>query len=731
MRQMSKIGIGIGGVLLLCLFAFLPATYERTIRDGTDEFNSHHALWGKRVKTVSDVAVSPIRDIGLILVNLKRVSSLASVMVQVKNEAGEVVADKTVSLPPSIDDEFTWFSFDSTIVQAGERYTVEVSAPEASSDAPVGVRFDATTKELALAIHERIPVWEKVVRWTQEHEKRFTVAWHMAVWGASLAALCLLLEYMHRKNALFGMACAFLFLVGVTLYIRIPVSNAIDSAYGGDAFNYLLKGNAWPQGADPFSADPRKAPLYSFLTVPGLFPSLDPILWARGISIVASMATVILACLFLMQMGVPLAIALGGGLLLSVNRDYQFESVQGLSNSLYAALIMAAAYLFLVGRRYAVSVVAGLATLTRYEGGAAAVVLLGSFLLPPYRKISSYVRDFFPFLFLSAIPLVLTPITGAVGVRTASDIAGDEGLYVAYSWEYLLPSIKAFKLFFGRLWILAPGVGDVFLAFGYGVLIGIVGVWFFKRYGHPRKMLVIFPLSICLALLFGALWGDGSEIKVFIALLSGLTGLGAAAGMYMNPKRYLPVLLMVLLQTAVITAILPKNRYYLQIIPFIAIAIAGGIWVISGAKEASKASRIVAVLALSLVIAFVYGNVGESLSGQISDYNEKSAEQTVMVEAGRYVKRNIDGVVASSADSGDIQLRVYVEEDRLFMLPSSLDTPALQYEKLKAIDAVVIVETSWNPYFQDLMSQMPEKFEQVQVITTRHSSDTATIYRVY
>lgn len=729
MRQYRPLYIAGTLILLGVLLLFAPVTDERTIRDGTDEFGAHHALWGQRMKSVTETATSPIRDVGLILVNLRRASSLAPAVVQVHTEGRGIVGTKTVPLSPTQDDEFTWVSFGSVIVQPGERYTVEVSAPTAPQDAPVGVRFDRESKELALSVHERIPAWENISRWIAGHQKRFSLAFRMAVWGIVLAALFLLLEYIAKKNKKVGIVLAMTLLAGLTLYIRIPLSNSLESAYGGDALNYILKGNAWIVGADPFAADPRKAPLYSFLVTPGMLPGLDPILWGRGISILAAMGTVVLVSLFLLRVGAPLSLALGGGLLLSVMRDYQFESIQGLSNPLFAALILAASYAFVTKRKYLVSVFAALATLTRYEGAAAAGMLLPAMWISYPSKVRAIFREALPFLILCAIPFLLTPLTGNLGVRTVSDLTGDEGLYIAYSWEYFLPSIKAFQVFFGRLWILAPGVGHPLAALGYGAIIGIGGIWFFRRYGHPRKALAVFPILFSAALLLGVLWGDGSEIKFFIALFSGLVGFGAAAALYYNVRVYLPIILMVVTQAMVITAILPKNRYYLHILPFIVIAIVGSIWVVSGAKQASRISRICAVFSIALMISFVYANAEEALSGQLSDYNEKSVEQTVEIQAGRYLKK-VSGK-AAVYEGIDLPIRAYLPQERIIYFPETLQDPKAQYAKIRDLGAVFLLNTTDKPYFSSLLQEMPEKFQEIASFKTKWSHITATVYRVY
>lgn len=724
-KKIAVIIAGLGVVLIGAVF--LPVSYERTIRDGTDSFGTHHALWGDRVKTVTETTQSDIQEVGLIFVNLRRAQSLAPVTVVVSSPQQGVIATKEVTLPATVDDEFTWLSLGGAKIDAGNEYTVAASAPLASREFPVGVRFQEEDKQLALSVRERIPRWEYILRWTQEHDKQFSTFVEIIKHAVVLAICVFVFERIAQNNKKLGTGIALLVLVIVVLYYKLPVSHAVDSAYGGDAFNYILKGNAWIVGEDPFAADPRKAPLYPFLLAPGLLPGIDPLLWARGVSIAASLGLLVLVVLFLMRLGAPLAVSLGGAFLLAANRDFQFETIQGLSNTLYAALIMAASYAFVSSKRYLVSVFSALAALTRYEGAAVAGILIPSLWLTHRGKVSQLVREAIPFIVLISIPFLLTPLTGNVGVRTISDITSDEGLYVAHTWEYFLPSIQAFKLFFGRMWILTQNVGDVFLVFGYGVLAGICGILLYKKIKYLQSLVQIIPAIIFLFLLHGALFGF--DLKTIIAFFSALTGFGVAVVCVLRPKVCIPIVLMVLVQTAVITAILPKNRYYLQIIPFLAMAIAGALYMVGGGKNMRKLPYIFSVFSLCLAVSILFQNAGDALSGQISEYNEKSAVQTVMVDAGRYLK-NVSGNVALY-NQNDLMLRAYLPEQRLVSFLETMQDTDEQFERMQQLHVEYFVEASEAPYFAKLIAEKPEAFEEIAVYKTRWSDVSATLYRVY
>ena len=282
---MKRVGwyIVLACIVVCGLVFLLPSSYEKTMREGTDEFRAHHALYGNRVKSVSAHTSSPVTSIGIILVNLRRASSLAPVTVTVAPQ-GHASVSLSRQLSPILDDEFIWF--DVSIPKETD-FTVDVSAPSASIGSPVGVRFDVADGQLALAVRERIPVYEQILRWAENNPRRSSRAGLVIGGGLAMTMMLISGQWLYTRYRKETVLLAALLLVGITLYLEVPLSNAIESAFGGDAFNVILKSRAWISGEDPFAADSRKAPLYPFLILPGLLPSLDPILWARGVSILA------------------------------------------------------------------------------------------------------------------------------------------------------------------------------------------------------------------------------------------------------------------------------------------------------------------------------------------------------------------------------------------------------------------------------------------------------------
>ncbi len=709
-------------VILLLGLQFIPVSYERIIREGTDRFETHHALWGKRVKTVSSTAEAPIRSVGLMLVNMRQAASVAPahVSVSVANR-GEIAAGEMSVVG---DDTFAWFHLAPEVVASQEEYTIAVSAPRATQEFPVGVRFDEESTDLALIVREKVSMHEYALRWKAENPDISRTLIMMVFGGTLLAIFLFFLDVLFTasdtikrsawKNVLWICSLTLLFIC--TVAMRVPLANAVDSSYGGDAFNYLLKSRALIDGEDPFAADPRKAPLYSFLVSPGLADPFDAVTWERWVSMFAAAGAVVLVALFLRKVNVPHSLALAGGVLLAVNRDFQFESVQGLANTLYVFLILLSAYVFFIGRTYLVAVVTALATLTRYEGGAVAALLLPVSMFIEKHSIRRKLRALIPFSILLLIPFLMLPFSETLGVRTVSDIRGDEGLYVAYSMEDFSSNFIGFKHFFGRLWVLTPHIGKPFVALGFGVALGLAGAFIGARFGLVQHIRPFIPYGVIFFILAVVIRGAAEQADYLVQLFAFLAGVGVGTALWRFPKQSIPILLMILVQVIAITAILPKSRYYLPIVPFIALGITGGVYVF---VTGTKSHRFVfgPLLCVCMIASFTYANAKDALIGQVSDYNEKSAGQTVLLNAARFMKHR-EGVLAAVEES-DLQFRTYLFGDQLVIFPDHLRDIDAQYAKLKESEVSYISETTENPYFEKL------------IFAARWADVSSVLYRVY
>jgi len=144
---------------LAAVAVFYPVNQQRIINVGTDEYAAHHALYGKRIKSQVITINGKLRGIGAVLVNLRRASQLTGVKVAVYTVDNELLAEQDIPDEDIKDDSIAWTNF-SDLDIPGRQVRVDFSAPEATKDNPVGLRFElGSPEELALAVRERVPFW--------------------------------------------------------------------------------------------------------------------------------------------------------------------------------------------------------------------------------------------------------------------------------------------------------------------------------------------------------------------------------------------------------------------------------------------------------------------------------------------------------------------------------------------------------------------------------------------
>lgn len=732
-RWLIALGIGCGVSLLL----LMPVKYYRTVSEGTDVYEAHYVLYGDRIQEQRVQIEHELVGIGVIAVDFRRSQNLKPVEVIVRTLDGEIMSRGEIAPEQVADDSFVWTQLSDKVDRRGEA-VIEFKVPQAEVKNPVGLRFDKESGHVALGLLERVSLAQRIVIWTEDHPDR-ALRVILVVTGGCLIALILSLASMQRRIGKLSVTTWLIIgLAIMALLVRIRTAVQVDSVFGGDAFNYLIQSRAWLSGANPFAEEfRRKAPLLPFLLLPGWLGLIDPIVWGRIISMLAAAGAVVMLPRLLMFLQVPRQLALGAGLLLAINRNFWWESVHGLANTLYAALIVGAVYAFMLHRkkygRYLVGVLVGLTTLTRWEGGAVAAVLLPAVWIWHRLNIKTIIYTGWPALVLAAIPFVFWPITGETGMRTMADMAGDGGLKLAYSWGDFVGNLEGLELFLGRNWILVEGVGEQLGWLAGGLVSGLIlGFLHRKKFWIYSGLVRLLPYALLIILLAGLVESSRESYKYLTMSLTALTGVGWGASIVIKPKFSIPVGLMLIGQVLVITMILPKSRYYLQLIPFLCAGIIFGLWTISDWRR-SYVSRVGTVLLVGAFSMLVYLDSARAMPGTISGYNEKSGNHTVVRQACRYLldRSGNVGVVEES----DLPARIYLTLDRTRIFPiewaENMEdlTDEEIYTWLEELNISYIIETTAQPVF-DIVERHPDDFELLKEFGSRHTEEKAMVYRV-
>jgi len=405
----------------------------------------------------------------------------------------------------------------------------------------------------------------------------------------------------------------------------------------------LSKAQAVVLGDDPFAADPRKGPLFSALLIPGFF-SADPVLWARWVTLLAAVATVVLLVGLARRFDLPWGLAIGSGLLLAVNQDFIWESVNGMANTLYVAVITAALLLYLLADKkwaqWTLAVMCGLIFLTRFEGGTFAVVLLGALWWRerlPWRRALALIAIC---AVIMLIPQVSILWSGGSGIRSIEDVNSDTGLFVVRSYDDLVNNVGRFNRFLTSAWLLPKAGADRFIWWGFiiGVIGGAITTW--SRLKWPeisRGYRLIIGGFLLLGLIGLILLNSSAAREYLVALPWVLIGLGIVPWWRSRPFDATVMFIALLIQTVIILFILPKPRYFLPLIPYFSLLMVFGVLTLHRWKE-NRRMWLVPLAVIGILASLFYVDGRNTVQDRLEHHNLKAEAVTPMVEAMRYVR---------------------------------------------------------------------------------------------
>ncbi|MBI3255912.1 MAG: hypothetical protein HYZ63_02990 [Candidatus Andersenbacteria bacterium] len=719
---------GVAASIALGALLFVPTTYREEIRQGTDTYSAHKQIAGAKVVKTEILAPAKFKGAGFVLVNMKKVSG-GPVEVSYFNSDRQAVG-KSVIPPEKIkDDTFAWADIPA-VTLPDNKVTIEIKAPQAAAQNPIGLRFDLDTSEPSLGISRQVPAWQQLPLWIGNNKDLARHIGRLLVGTLGLTVFLLGLQYLIKKEKtrlLIGIIAVTLIAIG----IRIPLLQEVESVFGGDAFNYLFKAMAWVNGYDPLFADARKGPIYALALIPGLLMP-DPLLWGKVVNIASAATASVLVAGILALLSAPAAIAIAGGLLVAVSRQLWWESVHSLGNVPFTALMLASIFFFIKAQKkkgaYGLGLLSALTSLTRYEGIVAAAVLMPAVWL--YKKFNLQILKqlLIPFLLLLAIPMLMWAVTGQLGIRTWSDIEGDAGLGLARSIDDFKENVKLYRLWVGRSWVFTPYVGHQAAAVGWGVAtavaIAAIKRWHKKLFPAAQATL---PAIITVLVATIVLRDSGDVLKHLSLVFTYVAGIGVGYGLIYFPRTAVPVLLIFISQSIIITAILPKDRYYIHLLPLLGLAVVSGIWAIGGNLPAGKKNfkhSLLPIVLASLLISIVYLDSQHAIGGLVEEYNQQSQETTVLLQAARHL-RGQSGILAAASDY--LPFRAYLTDARLKNFRDE-KTPGQVISWLTENNIQTVAELNSNPVFAETLQAYPNRFTQTARFTTKFGRATVTLY---
>lgn len=663
----------------------------------------------------------------------------------VMNQQGRTLAHKKVSL--TAEDQWQRIVFDQSL-PAGH-HTLTLTSPSSTTQAQaILVRFQPQSDlhgdghmvvdgqpsygDLGFRTLDRVPLWRFLLRWGQVTDKAALRGLSCLTIAAGLAALLLILGWRirsSRKKIILAIAFGVLSLAVIGL--RLPYTHEIEGIFGGDAFNYLTKTRDLLEGRDIFASDPRKGPLYSLLLIPG-FLTADPLLWSRWVGIGAAVATTLLLAKVARQFSLGWAMALGAGALLAVNKDFIWESPSGLANTLFTALIVAATLAYLKAShrtwQWVLSILLGLIFLTRYEGGVIAVVLLPALWWRerlPWKHALSLIAVTG---MIMAIPQLSLVWSGVSGIRTADDLLSDDGLSIALSSEQLVYNLDRLWRFLTTVWLIPESTKLIVPAIIVGLLVG-VGLEFTRRSSPAYKNInAVISGGALLGLLLLVMAKSSAAREYFVAVPWLLIAVGLVPWIRSRPFDAIVIVMMLCVQTAVITVILPKPRYFLPLIPFMSLLMAFGLrrlfmW------NNTLLARANAVFALSLIAVLFYTDGRASLLKQTEKYNTQAHPVSVMIEAAKFLRSDRGRVGFYTSQEQPI-MTYLPPARRLFFSPSDPTSIEEELRWIAAHNLRYVVERNEPPQWRSVR-QYPEIFEHKHTFDTIYGEAKVKVHRVH
>lgn len=661
------------------------------------------------------------------------------------NELGRTVIN------PGLQDK--WFRVDfEQPLPPGNHTIIFKTEPPASLEQALLIRFQPQSDrysegdmivdgkqsygDIAFKTFERLPAWRALLAWGQVNN---TSVWKGSVLVARgiivavivLAATTLKLKRWPMANILVPLILLFF----ISVIVRIPYTKSIEGVYGGDAFNYLSKTNAFLTGDDPFAADPRKGPLYSVLLLPSFLMS-NPLLWSRWVGIIAASLTASLLPLVARRFGLAWPLAVLTGLLVAVNQEFIWESLSGLANTLFAFLILLCIYSYLQIKTsktwlWVLAVCSGLTMLTRFEGALVGAILLPSAWWQYRLRLKPILLSTLLAAAIMALPLISFFWSGVSGIRTPADISGDSGLFLVRSIkdEQLILNIERSYEFFTNLWLQTGDNIPIGLLIGQGLLIGVLLI--ILRYLVPKISRVgMTTLGGLIILSFLLLLIMNNEInrEVLSSALYVLTGIGLVFWLKKRPWVAAATIFTILVQISTVIWILPKGRYFLPVIPFLNLAIVFGLNSFFAGRNIRRKLPLLFLVSTAAVFFYIDGHT--TLQDRLQDYNEKAQDTAVLLNAITYF-RNAEVRVGVHA-TGDVPTVLYIPSERLFTFntPTEQNLARQEINWLNENNIEQIMERDRKPQWVSVR-QYPEVFSPFRTFSSAYGDSRVFVYSVH
>jgi hypothetical protein len=697
-------------LLLMALVFFWIVRQERVLSRGIDNFQSHRLLYGERQVTETIKLPHPVTKLGAIIVGLKAHQPLSPVHIQALNATGQTIASAEISSDKIQDDQFAWVEFNPPLPAQPEPVTLVFSAPTATNQTPLGIRFDSELphQPLALSLEERVPVGLAFSnRLTNSRDYPLLIFTFLA------SALLTSFTFLPRR---FVQLSALLLIVALAVTGRFLILPHLHGVSGGDPYNYLTITKNISELENPFAT--KRLPGWPLLLLPAWLTDLPDTTYMRTLSILSAGGVILALAALAKTLQLPWVVQLTAPALLAFQKDFLATSLRPEPYTFYTLLLLTSLTLFFhlktKPRQIIFGLVLGYAAMTRQEGFLLAAVLslcatlhLVNLLLrrqPWHTVFFQYFYAFLPAL------LFVTPFfihnTLEFGNPLFTPYFEGERLNIVDSWPAFQDAVGGTWGVLGSLWkpswnqLERLSLTDPHLQIG---LLATLGWSLFFWLAPPRNLsrpipqIIIFTLGF---LIFALIVNTAlSSAGIF----SQNTFKFAAGALLISPLPFLlttkwrgaVVFLVLVSQILIATWFHPFPKHYQQAYPLLTLLLASAWFFSSPRRWPAFTPRLTLFFTFLLASAFLF------TSPRLIPYIDKSNEQTAFDSV---LSRAIDFARAQPSPHGFDQ---YYQPALLYFKPAQThyyadqknsSTPR-EHEWVEEIPIKTLVVTNIDPVF--------------------------------
>ncbi len=688
-------------VIILSLAALFLFLKEKEVLDfrlyGEDRYEAHAPFFGDT--KAGQTFVSPndnLSSIGVIVVNLRKKENNNLIIFHLKNSPQDLedLVRAERSAGDIIDDQHLVFTFPKIAEAKGKTFYFYLESPQSTKENALGVRKELVGSkytegnfyykdkkedvDVAFAVFHKDKLYkifvQQVILDFQKILKSKLFVMSILIFALFLTFCYIFLEKIKKENLqkIFLVIVLFVFIISHLIVCFWGISK-IQGHSGGDPYNYLFIGRRLIALQNPFLGD-KRLPFYPLLLIPGLLliNLIDPILWERGVSVVAGGMILLIWYFLAKRLKIPPLIFILTLVLLVFNKEFFWLSFQAWPFTTYAVLLLLATLFFYSfqkpWRPLFLGAVLGMAGMTRQESYPAILLIL-ILVFFYYRKDLNWKRFLalvVP-LVIAALPLLISNITHY-----------GNPLYSYYFKQGRLESVDSWRAFlerFGVIWGVIGGLYfnkwkhalrisfDLFFYLSFFAMLALA----FKKYWLRRFAFLNLNKIISFSVLFLSIFifffffhytlNEEADVlslvnKIFVAAF--LVGLIRFCWDY--KIKALPIILICLTQIAVVFWFFPYTKYMVPTLQFLVLFLSFGLFYSFLANwQLPLWGKVLNIFAVSMIIfGFLFLSF-KNYPGFAYRYNKEVAYAYFVHEAAKFAK-TLEGAIAYDDQYLPVQL---------------------------------------------------------------------------